>query len=298
VFKFEATTIQVNLVALILLLITLIISGLLIHRFILYWRYPSKNRGVRPFLIIVLLAGILGLLTSQLTYVLNTTISPPVLNPPNQPSYLEVANTQTSTRPDGTQITTSQFYFGGAGGGGGEINGGQLQITSPTELNIADSDIVELSVIPSQALSTYLPRTILEGQSKPFNFIADVQLYPAMEARLTAAGFDFSPTEPVSRSLLADSPTNWKWTIKPKGAGHHKISIIVTIPSDSNGKPNPPNTYRTPLPDITISVTQSSWQSVSMLLVSPFAGILGGLAVIIAALISRRGKENMVSPKI
>jgi hypothetical protein len=155
-----------------------------------------------------------------------------------------------------------------------------IEVEWPSNLNLGDSDIIRLALIPSESGYTaqleYPEHSVeLEDVEVPY-----LERYEAMAiARLDAVGMDVQPTGDQTQKLLVGQPLSWRWTIFPQSAGQHRLSLSLMLRWDPLGEGNR-------------AVEYSLWQTgLEIVVVAPFglnapqARVLGIAGILIGSVL-------------
>lgn len=110
----------------------------------------------------------------------------------------------------------------------------------PQKIRLGDSNIVSLSLIPSNLFNSSSARSTEAVNSNilvaPFQLTDKIQIYPIMHAKLSGVGFDISSSTENEQTVSIDEITEWLWTIKPKETGKHVLVIDIAVPGIVGGK--------------------------------------------------------------
>lgn len=117
-----------------------------------------------------------------------------------------------------------------------------LELEWPPQMRLGDSDVIRLALIPSDA--GYVVTTEFPDHTTLTNTITVTRpggydLFGI--ARLDAAGFSVAPEGEQALTLPVNESVTWRWTITPRGAGQHRLSITLALRwSPQAGNPNTP----------------------------------------------------------
>ena len=141
------------------------------------------------------------------------TITPPTLQPTQPATEIPAA---TATAPVATPTPFIEERF--------------VEVEWPSDLNLGDSDIIRLALIPSVSGYTaqleYPEHTVeLDDVEVPYQAGYEAVVI----ARLDAVGIDFLPTGEQAQKLVEGDPIYWRWTIYPQSAGRHRFSLSLTL---------------------------------------------------------------------
>jgi hypothetical protein len=166
-------------------------------------------------LLLLLGIGIIFLLMAACAAAPETIVEPTQLTPvvPTEPPPTSVP-TPTAPGPTPTPIIEERF----------------IEVEWPTNLNLGDSDIIRLALIPTTSgYTTQLeyPEHTVELEEVDVPYLAGYQAVAI--ARLDAVGMDFQPTGDQTQSLVEGESLYWRWTIYPQSAGRHRMSLSLSI---------------------------------------------------------------------
>jgi len=108
-----------------------------------------------------------------------------------------------------------------------------VEVEWPPRMRLGDSDIIRLSFIPSPE-GGYIPTIEFEEHevvttAVPIPAERFERYYVYATANLHAVGFDVEPGEFPPQEVLIDQPTSWRWSIKPRQAGEHRINLSLVL---------------------------------------------------------------------
>jgi hypothetical protein len=105
-----------------------------------------------------------------------------------------------------------------------------IEVEWPSQMRLGDSDIVRLALVPSAGgytLQTEFPEH--QASSEPLEIERPGGYTLSAAAWLEGVGFDIDPTSGDPQELPVDSPVTWRWTISPRSAGQHRLSLRVHL---------------------------------------------------------------------
>ncbi len=116
-----------------------------------------------------------------------------------------------------------------------------VELEWPPQMRLGDSDLIRLALIPvdgGYSVTTEFPDHVTVTSTVP---VARPGGYDVSAvARLDAAGFEVSPTGEQSLGLPLDEAVTWRWTLTPRTAGTHRLSVILLLRwTPQPGNPNP-----------------------------------------------------------
>ncbi|MGH2523963.1 MAG: hypothetical protein ACRDH2_15765, partial [Anaerolineales bacterium] len=116
-----------------------------------------------------------------------------------------------------------------------------VELEWPPQMRLGDSDLIRLSLIPFKdgylvttefADHQTVTSTVPVARSGGYDLSA--------VARLDATGFVFSPPGEQALGLPPEEPATWRWTLTPRTAGQHRLSIALRLRwTPQPGNPNP-----------------------------------------------------------
>lgn len=105
-----------------------------------------------------------------------------------------------------------------------------LELEWPVVLKLGDSDVIRLSLIPSEdgytAKAEYAEHT-LTAQDVPVKRPEGYTL--SAMARLDGAGFQISPAGEQRFIVSKDETVTWRWSLSPQSPGSQRVSILLTL---------------------------------------------------------------------
>lgn len=113
-----------------------------------------------------------------------------------------------------------------------------IELEWPDEMHLGESDIIRLSLIPTQdgyVVETEFPEHTLVTQPAVIEYRAGYSLL--VRARLDAVTFDVSPSSEQALSLEPGHPITFRWSLTPHHAGQQRLSLNLWLewhPLDGN----------------------------------------------------------------
>jgi hypothetical protein len=100
-------------------------------------------------------------------------------------------------------------------------------------MRLGDSDIIRLAFIPSPE-GGYIPTVEFEEHeveitTVPIPAERFERYYVYATANLHAVGFDVEPGEFSPQEVPIDRLTSWRWSIKPREAGEHRVNLNLVL---------------------------------------------------------------------
>jgi hypothetical protein len=105
-----------------------------------------------------------------------------------------------------------------------------VELEWPRRLRLGDSDVVRLSLIPSEdgyTVRTDFPEHATDLQPLQINRPGGFDLYAA--ARLEGVGFVISPSGEQAQYLPPDETLTWHWSLQPRLAGQQRLALILSL---------------------------------------------------------------------
>lgn len=105
-----------------------------------------------------------------------------------------------------------------------------VEVEWPPRLRLGDSDSVRLSLIPSAGgytVTTEFPDNQVITQTVAVPRPGGYELFGL--ARLEGVGFDLAPAAEQVLPLPPGEPVTWRWTITPRAAGRHRLTLDVRL---------------------------------------------------------------------
>jgi hypothetical protein len=241
-------------------------------------------------MIIFALIGLFTILTGIVT--IRPTITPSPTITPTQSSLIGYAVVNSEIQPNGIVKNTVDLSINSVGIG-------QLTLTMPSEMNVEDSGVVRLSIIPDNNLAKLINNTVPTQNSdvfpEPFQFTDTIDIYPIMMADLSSAGFEIAANDQQEKVILSDRPTEWVWTVKAKDYGSQLLLVRISIPAIVQGVEEPMSTSLKNIP-AEIQVKRSLSRridDISPYLVPSLIGLAGVLLGIFANA-QAKGRETKI----
>lgn len=106
----------------------------------------------------------------------------------------------------------------------------QVELEWPETIRLGDSDVIRLTLAPAgdmlQVTAEYPDHTVQTNH-------LDIRRTPGYSliasARLDAVGLDVSPAGGQEYLLEENQPMTWRWSIQPRSAGQHRLSISLVL---------------------------------------------------------------------
>lgn len=109
-----------------------------------------------------------------------------------------------------------------------------VEVEWPPRMRLGDSEVIRLSFIPSPE-GGYVP-VVEEGGHE----VKATAVVPIPEEKfrrywvyavpgLSSINFEIDPPQPVSQEVLPGQPNVWRWSIKPREGGDHKLNLSLTL---------------------------------------------------------------------
>jgi hypothetical protein len=105
-----------------------------------------------------------------------------------------------------------------------------VELEWPSRLRLGDSDIVRLSLIPSEegyAVQADFPEHDTELQPVQVPRPPGYELYGV--ARLDGVGFDIAPQGEQAQYLPPGEAVTWQWSLTPRAAGQQRLSVLLML---------------------------------------------------------------------
>lgn len=161
---------------------------------------------------------------------------------------------------------------------------GTLQLETPDEMDIHETSMVKLSLgltdeftsLPSEPAAdtdSDLPPEVLK-------YTDQIDIYPVMSAELIGSGFEISSNDSSQKVILSNAPVEWMWSIRPKDAGSHSLTIVISIPVVIDEQRNILSTHVLQNIPVVIEVTETFGSKLAGALpwlIPVLVSILGGL---------------------
>jgi hypothetical protein len=116
-----------------------------------------------------------------------------------------------------------------------------VEVEWPPQLRLGDSDIVRLSIIPSDQALTLTTEFVDHStitQTVGIQHLAGYDLFGV--GRLDAAGFDIQAPGDQVQALVAGQTATWRWTLRPLSSGQQRIALSLRlrlVPQTSSANP-------------------------------------------------------------
>jgi hypothetical protein len=213
------------------------------------------------------------------------TVIPSTLQPTQPPATEMPVPTATAPGPTPTPFIEERF----------------IEVEWPSNLNLGDSDIIRLALIPSESGYTAqleYPEHSVEVEDVEVPYLEG---YAAMAiARLDAVGMDVLPTGDYAQSMEEGKSLSWRWTIYPQSAGRHRISLNLTlrwVPLEEQGRTIEVSLWQTGLE---ITVVAPFGLSAPQARALGIAGVLVGSVLVLpfAELAARQRLERVRASRV
>ncbi len=116
-----------------------------------------------------------------------------------------------------------------------------VEVEWPPEMRLGGSDLVRLSLIPAadavEVVTEFEDHTTI---TQPVRIDRPPGFDLSAIARLDASGFEVSPESEQVQALTAGTTANFRWTVRPRDAGQHRIALTVRLrwtPQPGNNQP-------------------------------------------------------------
>lgn len=154
---------------------------------------------------------------------------------------------------------------------------GNIAFNAPTEMNLKKTATIQLILSMQKSIEELKASLEAEGEKQG----AAIKVSRLMEARLTGADFQITTIGDEEQAVSFASPTEWKWDVKPKSEGPHKLHLTLSIVLDDKSR----RVFRTFDKTIMVEVPPSqkvgdfvtnNWQWLWTVIVVPLAGWIWG----------------------
>ena len=165
-----------------------------------------------------------------------------------------------------------------------------VELEWPSQMRLGDSEIIRISLIPSQHGYTI---TTEFSEHQTLTNTVDVQRPTGYDiyaiGRLDAIGFDSSPASEQTLALPVDMPIHMRWTLSPHTAGQHRVATSLTlrwIPTEDNlGQSSEKMIFSKGL---TINVIALLGMTTTQAITTGIMGLLAGSGLGMVAMASRK----------
>jgi predicted secreted protein len=107
-----------------------------------------------------------------------------------------------------------------------------VELEWPESIRLGDSDLIRLTFSPRPE-GGLTPTVEFEGHRVEPEALTIPDLsathYTFAIARLDAAGFDVQPGGTQERELMLGQPLTYRWTLKARDAGQHRVALSLTL---------------------------------------------------------------------
>ncbi len=110
------------------------------------------------------------------------------------------------------------------------VEGRLVELEWPARMRLGDSDVVRLSLAPSEegyTLTTEFQEHTTITQTLQVQRQAGYELYAA--ARLDSAGFAVAPEAEQERFLTSGETITWYWSLQPRQPGQQRLSVLLLL---------------------------------------------------------------------
>jgi hypothetical protein len=141
-----------------------------------------------------------------------------------------------------------------------QLRAADIAFNAPDSMMFRQTARIELALAPQS--SGVAPESRLsEGLSGEIVTVEGVDYALRMQATLSGQDFEIQPDGPVARTILADRPTTWDWTVRPLTHGPDKpLTLRLEAVIERDGERLPPVEIETFSATILVEVT--TWDRV------------------------------------
>ncbi len=157
-----------------------------------------------------------------------------------------------------------------------QMDFGALAFNAPDELNIEDSCEIQLLLSLSETVEALKRDIVAVGRKMG----ATVRVTDKMEAHLVGDMFQITPITPEIQAVSRAQRTEWRWEVRPKQRGRHRLHLTLNAFVEVDGS-STPHTVRTFSKLIEVDVTpaqsvrrfvETNWQWVWAAILVPLGG--------------------------
>jgi hypothetical protein len=106
----------------------------------------------------------------------------------------------------------------------------QVELEYPAQMQIGDSDVIRLSLVPSKAGYTVQAEFPDHQTTREDVAIQRPEGYALLAvARLDGVAFDLSPQGEQVRSLPTGEPVSWSWSLTPRRPGRQRLALTLML---------------------------------------------------------------------
>lgn len=105
-----------------------------------------------------------------------------------------------------------------------------VEVEWPTWMRFGESDLVRVSLIPSEAgytVTADFPEHEVEAKEVVVASRPGYELYGV--ARLDSSTFDLSPSEEQEKAITLGEEVTWRWTIAPRQSGRQRLALQLML---------------------------------------------------------------------
>jgi hypothetical protein len=109
-----------------------------------------------------------------------------------------------------------------------------VEVEWPPRMRLGNSEVIRLSFIPSPE-GGYVPVVEEEGHEVKATAVVPIpeekfrRYWVYAVPGLSSINFEIDPPQPVSQEVLPGQPNVWRWSIKPREGGDHKLNLSLTL---------------------------------------------------------------------
>ncbi len=166
------------------------------------------------------------------------------------------------------------------------VEGRRIELEWPAAIRMGDSDVVRLALLPSEegyVATVEFPDHSLQTHEVTVPRPPGYDLYAL--ARLDGVGFTIQPSEEQALLLPPGEEVSWRWTLSPKAAGRHGLTVQLRLRWEPTGGDLPVRESQAFTRGLEIRVESFLGLSPTQAAAGGAAGLLVGGGLCLAALV-------------
>ncbi len=109
-----------------------------------------------------------------------------------------------------------------------------VEVEWPPRMRLGNSEVLRLAFIPSPE-GGYVPVVEEEGHEVEATAVVPIpeekfrRYWVYAVPALSSINFEIDPPQPVPQEVLPGQPNVWRWSIKPRESGEHKLNLSLAL---------------------------------------------------------------------
>jgi hypothetical protein len=102
---------------------------------------------------------------------------------------------------------------------------GSIAFNTPAEMRLGERTVIQLLLDPRPGITPEVLALQVTEQGAVQS--AQIKISDSIEATISGAAFEIRAVTPEVQALSGEGPTEWKWEIKPREAGSHRLFLTI-----------------------------------------------------------------------